>query len=138
MPSRLSVDVKSAARATALLDGLTSTPTLSAAVRPSTLMSMYFVYPGTLESVFQPVIGMENETNVARSAFSPCISSSAAAAADATLAVALLDWDAALRSCSKVVSALLKEVTSHKKTQGAAVNILRRPFTHEISEAYSP
>ena len=64
----LSVDVKSAARATALLDGSTSTPTLSAAVRPSTLMSMYFVYPGTLESDFQPVTGMENETNVARSA----------------------------------------------------------------------
>lgn len=56
------------------------------------------VYPGTLESDFQPVTGMENETNVALSAFSPCISSSAAAAADATLAVALLDWDAALRS----------------------------------------
>lgn len=44
------------------------------------------------------MFSMENETNVARSAFSPCISSSAAAAADATLAVALLDWDAALRS----------------------------------------
>lgn len=62
MPAMLSVDVKSAARATALLDGSTSTPTLSAAVRPSTLMSMYFVYPGTLESDFQPVTGMENET----------------------------------------------------------------------------
>lgn len=98
MPARLSVATKFAARATALLAGTTSTTTLSAAVRPSTLMSMYFVYPGTLESDFQPVTGMENETNVARSAFSQCISSSAAAAADATLAVALLDWDAALRS----------------------------------------
>lgn len=57
-----------------------------------------YKYSGTIEELAVERGRMENETNVARSAFSPCISSSAAAAADATLAVALLDWDAALRS----------------------------------------